>query len=194
MPSRALARVGMLRRGEVQACLPDAGVVKAWHPATALRRQSRYLGQRCDPAGVVRVNDSTPSGGVAALNSRLMATTPVGVGREPRTPHVRGSPRQCHGLNLSRPPRLASRGRRCRFHFARQFVRSSQRTLFPSPGIHAWESGTDRICRKRPSRAERPGDGARPAEAGGQRRDGGVEDPGMNAWAEENDRDPRWPQ
>ena len=32
MPSRALARVGMLRSGELQACLPDAGVVKAWHP------------------------------------------------------------------------------------------------------------------------------------------------------------------
>jgi len=30
MPSRALARVGMLRGGEMQACFSDAGVVKAW--------------------------------------------------------------------------------------------------------------------------------------------------------------------
>jgi len=31
MPSRALARVGMLHSGEIKACLPDAGVVKARH-------------------------------------------------------------------------------------------------------------------------------------------------------------------
>jgi len=35
---------------------------------------------------------------------------------------------------------------------------------------------------------------ARPAEAGGQRRFRGIENPGMNAWAEENDRKTPSPQ
>ena len=40
MPSRALARVGMLRSGEMQACLLDEGIVKAWHTVESIRSQA----------------------------------------------------------------------------------------------------------------------------------------------------------